>query len=136
MTVMVSSAHTAVGARCGLVQHGQVGPAHPQACAVAISREAGQHPNNVTKTDTRGAARLPAMQRARSWTSPQVWADGMCGFTCDHARRRGAALGTSSSVNLLNLLVVPVLSRPPTDAIATGARTQLGSGCLGSVMSP
>lgn len=105
--------HGQVGARCGLVQHGQAGPAHPQGLRRGgdLHREAGQHPNNVTKTDTRGG------QAARDATStlmdlaPGV-ADGHVRFTCDHARRRGAGivehlLGEPAQGNLLGSGAVP-----------------------------
>ena len=105
--------HGQVRARCGLVQHGQAGPTHPQALRrrCDLHRQAGEHTDRVTEADARGG------QAARDATSALVdlapgVADGFVGFTGDHARRRVAGvvehlLGKPAHKNLLGSGGIP-----------------------------
>ena len=99
--------HGQVGARGGLVQHGQAGPAHPQPLRRRgdLHREAGQHADGVAEADARGGQAAGDATGALVHLAPGV-ADGFVGFTGDHARRRGAGiaehlLGKPAHKNLL-----------------------------------
>ncbi|COW64172.1 Uncharacterised protein [Mycobacterium tuberculosis] len=147
MTVMVSSAHTAKSVRgvgwCSMVR---LAPRIHRACAVgAISTGKPASTPTTSPRPTPAAARPPAMQRARSWTSPQVWRTGMCGSPVTMPVVAVRALWNIFSVNLLKATSsVPVLSprsgfswsayrMPHRDRRAHTVGERLG---LGSVMSP
>ena len=73
--------HGQVGARGGLVQHGQAGAAHPQALRGRgdLHRAPASTPT-ASPWPTPAAASPPAIRRrARSCTSPQVCRTGSCG---------------------------------------------------------
>ena len=96
-----------VGARRGLVQHGQAGAAHPQALRRRgdLDREAGQHADRVAVSDARGGQAARDAARALVDLAPGV-ADRFVRLTGDHARRHGAGvavhlLGEPAHDNLL-----------------------------------
>ncbi len=90
--------HGQVGARRGLVQHGQAGAAHPEALRRRrdLHGNAGQHADRVAVSDARGGQAAGDAAGALVDLAPGV-PDGLVRFTGDHARRaRCGRCGTSS----------------------------------------
>ena len=108
MTVMVSSAQITRSVRgvgwCSMVR---LAPRIHRPCAVgAISTGKPASTPTASPCPMPAAARPPAMRRARSWTSPQVWRTGSWGspVTMPVAHGAGVAvhlLGESAHDNLL-----------------------------------
>ena len=103
MTVMVSSAHTARSVRgvgwCSMVR---LAPRIHRPCAVgAISTGKPASTPIASPRPMPAAARPPAMRRARSCTSPQVWRTGSCGSPVTMPVVAVRALWNILSVNLL-----------------------------------
>ncbi len=123
MTFMVSSAHTARSVRgvgwCSMVR---LAPRIHSPCAVgAISTGYPASTPTASSGPMPAAARPPAIRRARSWTSPQVWRTGSWGSPVTMPVVTDRALRYIFSVNLLTKpSSVPALV--PTPAISCSAR--------------
>ena len=103
MTFMVSSAHTTRSVRgvgwCSMVR---LAPRIHRPCAVgAISTGKPASTPTASPRPMPAAARPPAMRRARSWTSPQVWRTGAWGSPVTMPFFEMRALRNIFSVNLL-----------------------------------
>ena len=103
MTVMVSSAQITRSVRgvgwCSMVR---LAPRIHRPCAVgAISTGKPASTPTASPCPMPAAARPPAMQRARSWTSPQVWRTGSWGSPVTMPVVTVRALRYIFSVNLL-----------------------------------